>query len=98
MLFTYVGGGDAKESTLSPNTSPTIKFPKSPMNNSESLDELQHLIQSVEDLKKSLLIEVHYLGGKKPVKKSSLDDSEDSSTLEESSDDDENDEILERDQ
>ncbi len=65
------------------------------MNGAQSLVDLQSLIQKVEELRSSLLIEVHHLGGSKASPDSS---DEDGSTGDHSSsDDEEHDEILERD-
>ena len=93
LLFTYVG---SKEVT-SPNGSPTTQFPKSPIAGSESSIDLQSLIQSVEDLKNSLLIEVHHLTHTSKVKQESSDEEDQQSTGDLSSDDDDHEEILERD-
>jgi len=92
-LFTYTG---APKDIESPNGSPTtIKIPKSPINGAQSLVDLQSLIQKVEELRSSLLIEVHHLGS---CSKATPDYSdEDRSTGDHSSsDDEEHEEILSR--
>jgi hypothetical protein len=39
LLFTYVGGG-SKGEVLSPNGSPTVQFPKSPIGGSQAMADL----------------------------------------------------------
>ena len=94
LLFTYTG---APKDLESPNGSPTtIKIPKSPINGAQSLVDLQSLIQKVEELRSSLLIEVHHLGGCSKTSPDSSD--EDGSTGDHSgSDDEDHEEILARD-